>query len=126
MIFPENLKYTKDHEWLSLEGDTGTIGITDYAQGELGDVVFIELPIVGKEVKVGDIFGTIEAVKAVSDLFSPLTGVVVEVNSKLESEPELVNSEPYKGGWMVKIKFSNSAEVTTLLDSESYRALVGH
>lgn len=126
MIFPENLKYTKDHEWLSLEGDTGTIGITDYAQGELGDVVFVELPIVGKEVKVGDIFGTIEAVKAVSDLFSPLTGVVVEVNSELESKPELVNSEPYKGGWMVKIKLSNSAEVATLLDSESYRALVGH
>ncbi|MDP2208358.1 MAG: glycine cleavage system protein GcvH [Bacteroidota bacterium] len=126
MIFPENLKYTKDHEWLSLEGDTGTIGVTDYAQGELGDVVFVELPTVGKEVKVGDIFGTIEAVKAVSDLFSPLTGVVVEVNSKLESEPELVNSEPYKGGWMVKIKLSNSSEVSTLLDSESYRALVGH
>ncbi len=126
MIFPENLKYTKDHEWLSLEGDTGTIGVTDYAQGELGDVVFVELPTVGKEVKVGDIFGTIEAVKAVSDLFSPLTGVVVEVNSELESQPELVNSEPYKGGWMVKIKLSNSTEVATLLDSESYRALVGH
>lgn len=126
MIFPENLKYTKDHEWLSLEGDTGTIGITDYAQSELGDVVFIELPSVGKEVKQGDIFGTIEAVKAVSDLFSPITGVIVEVNSKLESEPELVNSDPYKDGWMVKIKLSNPAEVETLLDNESYRALVGH
>ncbi len=126
MIFPENLKYTKEHEWLSLEGDTGTIGVTDYAQSELGDVVFVELPTVGKEVKAGDIFGTIEAVKAVSDLFSPLTGVVVEVNSKLESDPELVNTEPYQGGWMVKIKLSNSAEVETLLDSESYRALVGH
>lgn len=126
MIFPENLKYTKDHEWCSLEGDTGSIGVTDYAQGELGDVVFVELPPVGKELNVGDIFGTIEAVKAVSDLFSPVTGVVVEVNSKLESEPELVNSEPYKGGWMVKIKLSNPAEVATLLDSDSYRALVGH
>ncbi len=126
MIFPENLKYTKEHEWLSLEGDTGTIGVTDYAQSELGDVVFVELPTVGKEVKAGDIFGTIEAVKAVSDLFSPLTGVVVEVNSKLESDPELVNTDPYQGGWMVKIKLSNSAEVETLLDSESYRALVGH
>lgn len=126
MIFPENLKYTKDHEWFSLEGDTGTIGVTDYAQGELGDVVFVELPTVGKELSVGDIFGTIEAVKAVSDLFSPVTGVVVEVNSKLESEPELVNTEPYKGGWMVKIKLSNSSEVSNLLDSESYRALVGH
>lgn len=126
MIFPENLKYTKDHEWLSLESGIGTIGVTDYAQGELGDVVFVELPTVGKEVKAGDIFGTIEAVKAVSDLFSPVTGVVVEVNSELESQPELVNSEPYKGGWMVKIKLSNSAEVENLLDSESYRALVGH
>lgn len=126
MIFPENLKYTKEHEWLSLEGDTGTIGVTDFAQSELGDVVFVELPTVGKEVKAGDIFGTIEAVKAVSDLFSPLTGVVVEVNSKLETDPELVNTDPYQGGWMVKIKLSNSAEVETLLDSESYRALVGH
>lgn len=126
MIFPENLKYTKEHEWLSLEGDTGTIGVTDFAQSELGDVVFVELPTVGKEVKAGDIFGTIEAVKAVSDLFSPLTGVVVEVNSKLETDPELVNTDPYQGGWMVKIKLSTSAEVETLLDSESYRALVGH
>lgn len=126
MIFPENLKYTKDHEWLSLEGEIGTIGVTDYAQGELGDVVFVELPTVGKELKVGDIFGTIEAVKAVSDLFSPVTGVVTEVNTKLESEPELVNSEPYKAGWMVKIKLTTLSEVANLLDSESYRALVGH
>jgi glycine cleavage system H protein len=125
MTFPENLKYTKDHEWIRVDGDTGTVGITDYAQGELGDVVFVELPAVGKTLKAHDTFGTIEAVKAVSDLYSPVSGSVVEINTALEKTPELVNKDPYNAGWMIKIKISNPAELNDLLDAAAYKKLVG-
>lgn len=125
MTFPENLKYTKDHEWLKVEGDTGTIGITEYAQGELGDVVFVELPAVGKMLKQHDSFGTIEAVKAVSDLYAPVSGSVAEINKELEKTPETVNKDPYNAGWMVKIKLSNASEVSGLLDAAAYKALIG-
>lgn len=125
MNFPENLKYTKDHEWILVSGDTGTIGITDYAQGELGDVVFIELPAVGKVLKQHDTFGTIEAVKAVSDIYAPVSGSVLDINKELASSPEIVNKDPYGKGWMVKIKLSNPAELTALLDSKAYKGLTG-
>ncbi len=125
MTFPENLKYTKDHEWINIQGDTGTIGITDYAQGELGDVVFVELPAVGKSLKQHDSFGTIEAVKAVSDLYAPISGSVIEINKELEKTPETVNKDPYNAGWMVKIKFSNPSEVSSLLDAAAYKAIIG-
>jgi glycine cleavage system H protein len=125
MNFPENLKYTKDHEWILVDGETGTIGITEYAQGELGDVVFLDIPTVGKQVKVGESFGTIEAVKAVSELYAPVSGTVMELNPNLESQPELVNKEPYDGGWMVKIKMTNKSELNNLLDSTNYRKLIG-
>ncbi len=125
MTFPEDLKYTKDHEWIRIDGDTGTIGITDYAQGELGDVVFVVLPAVGKTLKAHDTFGTIEAVKAVSDLYSPVSGSVVEINPALEKTPELVNKDPYNAGWMIKVKLSDLAEVGSLLDAAAYKALIG-
>jgi glycine cleavage system H protein len=125
MNFPENLKYTKDHEWIQIDGETGIVGITDYAQGELGDVVFVELPAVGKVVKAHDTFGTIEAVKAVSDLYAPISGSVVAVNPELEKTPEIVNKEPYGKGWMVKIKISNPSEVSGLLSAAAYKQLIG-
>ncbi len=125
MNFPENIQYTKDHEWFRLEGDTGVVGITDYAQGELGDVVFVELPTTGKQLKAGDVFGTVEAVKAVSDLYSPVSGEVIEVNDKLQESSELVNKEPYAGGWMVKLKITNKEELKRLLDAKKYRELIG-
>jgi glycine cleavage system H protein len=125
MNFPENLKYTKDHEWIQIDGDTGIIGITDYAQGELGDVVFVELPAIGKVVKLHDSFGTIEAVKAVSDLYAPASGSVVAVNPELEKTPEIVNKDPYGKGWMVKVKLTNPAEVAGLLSAAAYKQLVG-
>lgn len=125
MTFPENLKYTKDHEWIRIEGDHGVVGITEYAQGELGDVVFVELPQVGKQVKQAETFGTIEAVKAVSDLYAPVAGEVVEINKDLEKSPESVNKEPYGKGWMLKIKLSNLPELGGLLDAKAYRALIG-
>ena len=125
MNFPENLKYTKDHEWILVAGDSGTIGITDYAQGELGDVVFVELPAVGKSVKQGESFGTIEAVKAVSDLYAPVSGSVTEVNSDLAKTPELVNKDPYGKGWMVKVKLANPSEAAALLAAPAYKALIG-
>ncbi len=125
MNFPENLKYTKDHEWILVNGDTGVVGITDFAQSELGDVVFVELPAVGKVLKAGDSFGTIEAVKAVSDLFSPASGTVIEVNKDLENQPELINKEPYTGGWMIKIKLSAPSELNNLLDVSLYKTLIG-
>jgi glycine cleavage system H protein len=125
MNFPENLKYTKDHEWILVDGNTGTVGITEHAQGELGDVVFVELPAVGKSLKQAESFGTIEAVKAVSDLFSPVSGSIVEVNTELASTPELVNKEPYGKGWMVKMTLSNPSELSTLLNAAAYKALVG-
>ena len=125
MNFPEHLKYTKDHEWIQINGDTGTVGITDYAQGELGDVVFVELPAVGKSIKTHDTFGTIEAVKAVSDLYAPVSGSIVETNPELEKTPEIVNKDPYGKGWMVKIKMSNPTEAAGLLSATAYKQLIG-
>ena len=125
MNFPETLKYTKDHEWLLVNGEIGTVGITDHAQGELGDVVFVELPAVGKVVKQHETFGTIEAVKAVSDLYSPVSGTITEVNSSLQANPELVNQEPYGKGWMVKIKMANPSDANGLLSAVDYKALTG-
>jgi glycine cleavage system H protein len=125
MTFPDNLKYTKDHEWIRVEGDTGTVGITDYAQGELGDVVFVELPAIGKVLKAHDTFGTIEAVKAVSDLYAPVSGSITEINKDLEKTPEIVNKDPYNAGWMVKVKLANPAELASLLDAAAYKALIG-
>ncbi len=125
MEFPANLKYTKDHEWVRVEGDTGIVGITEYAQGELGDVVFVELPPVGSKLEQGKQFGTIEAVKTVSDLFAPVSGEVVEVNEALKDSPEVVNKEPYAAGWMVKVKISNAAEVNSLLEAAKYQEMVG-
>ncbi len=125
MNFPDNLKYTKDHEWILVSGDTGTVGITDYAQGELGDVVFVELPAQGKSLKAHESFGTIEAVKAVSDIYAPVSGSVVEANKDLAATPELVNKDPYGKGWMIKIKLTNPAELNSLLDTAAYKALIG-
>ncbi len=124
MTFPENLKYTKDHEWIRVEGNSGIVGITEYAQGELGDVVFVELPKIGKQVKQGDSFGTIEAVKAVSDLFSPVSGEVIEVNGDLEKTPELINKEPYGKGWIAKFLIVDKSEFNNLLDVKTYRDLI--
>ncbi len=125
MEFPKDLKYTKDHEWIRVAGDTGVVGITEYAQGELGDVVFVELPAVGAKLQQGKQFGTIEAVKTVSDLFAPVSGEVVEVNEALKDSPEVVNKDPYAGGWMVKVKISNATELDGLLDSAKYQEMVG-
>lgn len=125
MDFPENVRYTREHEWITVEGGVGTIGITDYAQSELGDIVFVELPPVGTSVTKGQRFGTVEAVKAVSDLYAPVTGTVTEVNAALERSSEVINSEPYGGGWMIKVKLSNPDELSELLDVSSYKSLVG-
>ncbi len=125
MNIPSNLKYTKDHEWVLIEGDTAIIGVTDFAQGELGDVVFVEIETEGDTLAQGDTFGTIEAVKTVSDLFMPVGGEVTEVNAKLEDDPELVNKDPYGEGWLVKIKVSETAEADELMSSDDYKALIG-
>lgn len=125
MNFPENLKYTKDHEWVLLEGDTATVGVTDFAQSELGDIVFVEIETEGDSLEQNEVFGTIEAVKTVSDLFMPVSGEIIEVNNGLEDAPESVNENPYDGGWMVKIKLSNPSEVETLMDAAAYKELVG-
>jgi glycine cleavage system H protein len=124
MQIPGNLKYTKDHEWTKIEGDTAIIGITDFAQSELGDIVYVELPEVGAQTKQGESFGTIEAVKAVSDLFAPLTGEVLEVNSELSDKPEVINKDPYGDGWIIKIKFSDKGELEKLLDKSKYEELI--
>lgn len=121
MNVPADLKYTSDHEWARLDGDTVVVGITDYAQGELGDVVFVELPEVGTEVSQGDSFGTIEAVKAVADLFSPISGEIVELNPVLEDAPETVNKDPYGEGWMVRITLSDPSQLDGLMDAEAYK-----
>ena len=121
---PSDLRYTKDHEWIRVEGNTGWIGITEYAQGELGDVVFVELPAVGTKLETGKSFGTIEAVKAVSDLYAPVAGEVTELNKEVQDSPELVNKEPYERGWMIKITIANPGEVNSLLDAESYKKLI--
>lgn len=124
MNIPSNLKYTKDHEWVLIEGEVATVGITDFAQSELGDIVYVEIETVGEIIQQEEVFGSIEAVKTVSDLFMPLSGEILELNEKLESNPELVNSDPYLDGWMVKIKFSNEAEINNLLSHEDYTSLV--
>ena len=124
MHIPAELKYTKDHEWARIEGDVATVGITDYAQSELGDIVFVELPEVGKKTKQSDSFGTIEAVKAVSDLFAPLSGEIIEINHHLSDQPEVINKDPYGAGWLVKIKVSNKSEISKLLDKTKYEELI--
>lgn len=124
MNIPENLKYSKEHEWVEIEGEILKIGITDYAQGELGDVVFVELPEVGDSFNEQDAFGTIEAVKAVSDLYCPVAGEVVEINEVLEDAPETVNKDPYGEGWMIKLKFENKAQLDDLLDAAAYKDLI--
>ena len=125
MNFPDDLTYTKDHEWIKMDGDIGIVGITDYAQGELGDIVFVELPKPGKQIKQGESFGTIEAVKAVSDLYAPVSGEVTEVNPNLEKTPEVINADPYGGGWMIKMRVKEKSEVKNLLDMKKYRELIG-
>lgn len=124
MNLPENLKYTTDHEWVKIEGNEVTIGITEFAQGELGDIVFVDIDTDMEEVTKGESFGTIEAVKTVSDLFAPCNGKVLEVNSRLEDEPELINSDPYNDGWIIKIELADSSELDELLDSVSYQAQI--
>jgi glycine cleavage system H protein len=125
MNFPENLRYTNDHEWILLDGNTATVGITDYAQRELGDLVFVEVDTIGKPLESGAVFGTVEAVKTVSDLFLPISGTVTELNPALSGAPELVNSDPYGEGWMVKMTLSDLSQVNDLLDAAGYAALVG-
>ena len=125
MNFPSELKYTKDHEWVKVEGNEAFIGITDFAQRELGDIVYIDVNSVGEEVAREEVFGTVEAVKTVSDLFMPVTGTVLEINSELNDNPELVNSDPYGKGWMVKVSLSDLAEIEDLLTADAYQALVG-
>lgn len=125
MNIPANLKYTKDHEWISLEGDIATIGITDFAQKELGDIVYVEVETLDQTLEAEDVFGTVEAVKTVSDLFLPLAGEIVEFNDSLETKPETVNSDPYGNGWMVKVKVSDPADFENLLSADDYKKLIG-
>ncbi len=125
MNIPTNLKYTKDHEWVSIDGDIATVGITDFAQKELGDIVYVEVETLDQTLEKDEVFGTVEAVKTVSDLFLPLAGEIIEFNDSLESNPEAVNSDPYGKGWMVKVKFSNADQVAELLSSEAYKELIG-
>jgi glycine cleavage system H protein len=125
MNIPANLKYTKDHEWVSLEGDIATVGITHFAQKELGDIVYVEVETLDQTLEKDEVFGTVEAVKTVSDLFLPLSGEIIAFNDSLESTPEVVNSDPYGAGWMIKIKVANMDEVDSLLSSESYKELIG-
>ena len=125
MNIPAMLHYTKDHEWISLDGDTATIGITDHAQRELGDIVYVDIDTVDKDIAQHDVFGTVEAVKTVSDLFSPISGTVLEVNAKLADAPETVNSDPYGDGWIIKMKVANPSEVAELLSAQAYGELIG-
>ena len=125
MNFPDNLKYTKDHEWIRLNGNEAVIGITDFAQHELGDIVYVEIETTGQQLKSGDIFGTVEAVKTVSDLYLPVSGTITEVNPKLNANPESVNSDPYGEGWMVKMTIDNPSEVEALMNAQAYQSLVG-
>lgn len=125
MNFPENLKYTKDHEWVLIEGNTATVGITDFAQSELGDIVYVEVETVDETLDKEEVFGTVEAVKTVSDLFLPLSGTIESFNEELDQNPELVNSDPYGAGWMIKMSVDNLDEIEELLDVEAYKALVG-
>jgi glycine cleavage system H protein len=125
MNYPGNLRYTKDHEWIRVEGDEATVGITEFAQHELGDIVYVEVETIGQHMEEGSVFGTVEAVKTVSDLFLPLTGTITELNPKLAANPELVNSDPYGDGWMVKIKLDDAAAADSLMDAAAYEQLVG-
>ncbi len=125
MNFPESLRYTKDHEWIKLEGNIATVGITDFAQGELGDIVYVEIETTGKALSAESVFGTVEAVKTVSDLFLPVSGTINEVNPALANQPELVNSDPYGEGWMIKMTVDNPADVAALMDAAAYAAIAG-
>ena len=125
MNIPEELKYTKDHEWISIDGEIATVGITDFAQRELGDIVYVEVETVGETLDADEVFGTVEAVKTVSDLFLPVSGEIIEFNEDLEDTPEYVNAEPYSKGWMIKMKVSNPDDLNQLLDSNQYRELIG-
>ncbi|SFO13821.1 glycine cleavage system H protein [Paenimyroides ummariense] len=125
MNIPANLKYTKDHEWVSLEGEIATVGITDFAQKELGDIVYVEVETLDQTLEQDEVFGTVEAVKTVSDLFLPVSGEVVEFNENLETEPELVNTDPYAAGWMIKVKVADTAQVDALLTADQYKELIG-
>ena len=124
MGYPTQYRYTKDHEWIGAKGDTATIGITDYAQHELGDVVFVELPAIGAKLEAGKSFSTVESVKAVSEIYAPAAGQVIEVNSTLQNKPETINSDPHGAGWLVKVKLANPAEVNSLMDAAAYEAFV--
>lgn len=125
MNIPADLRYTKEHEWVLLDGDTATVGITDFAQGELGDIVFVEIETVGKSLSANDIFGTVEAVKTVSDLYLPVAGTVIEVNQVVIDSPETVNTDPYGAGWMIKMQVKDIASVADLMDAEAYQILIG-
>ncbi len=125
MNFPDNLRYTKDHEWILLEGNVATIGITEFAQRELGDIVYVDVPTVGKALNAEEVFGTVEAVKTVSDLFLPVAGTIDELNAALDGSPDLVNTDPYGDGWMIKMTVSNTADVDALMDAAAYAKLVG-
>lgn len=125
MNIPSHLKYTSDHEWVLIEGNTATVGVTDFAQSELGDIVFVDISTSGATLKAGEIFGTVEAVKTVSDLFLPISGNISEVNSGLDSAPEVVNTDPYGAGWMIKISFEEGVDMSELLDADAYKALIG-
>ena len=125
MNFPAHLKYTKDHEWISIEDGIATVGVTDFAQSELGDIVYVEVETLDEQIGISEVFGTVEAVKTVSDLFMPLSGTIIEFNESLEDEPEMVNEDPYGKGWMIKIKLDNPAEAGELLDAAAYKELIG-
>lgn len=125
MNFPDNLKYTKDHEWVRVEGNVAVVGITEFAQGELGDIVYVEIETVGEVVDKEEVFGTVEAVKTVSDLFMPVSGKVLEKNAAIDATPDLVNKEPYGGGWMIKVEMTNASELNELMDAAAYKALIG-
>ena len=125
MNFPENLKYTKDHEWVSIDGNTAVVGITDFAQGELGDIVYVEIETEGESLAVEAVFGTVEAVKTVSDLFMPVSGKILEFNKEIDTNPELVNKDPYGKGWMIKIQMTDPAETSALLSAVEYKKLIG-
>ena len=124
MNIPKELKYTEEHEWIRIDGNTGTIGITDFAQGELGDIVYIDIDSIGNELDVNEIFGTVEAVKTVSDLFMPIKGKVLEINSNIESTPEIVNEDPYGKGWIIKIEVSDNQDISNLLSSDDYKNMI--
>ncbi|HRR92709.1 MAG TPA: glycine cleavage system protein GcvH [Bacteroidales bacterium] len=125
MNIPGNLKYTKDHEWIRVEGETGYVGITDFAQGELGDIVFVEIETVGETLGKGEVFGTIEAVKTVSDMFMPVSGEILEMNGEIEATPDVVNKDPYGKGWMIKVRIQDMSELDELLTPEAYKSLLG-